>query len=162
MGSSPPAVLGDSSSWEDGPFTFLDFVPQSRSLSMTVSSFAFHTTSQYCSMVITFFIFAYDVKRAGKTNIIHENYRFFGLLSCTHDVIINLISEAEGRGLSQYTTESDLVTEPTDEAHHHRSWRQRATDATKNAVHDADYITVDPSADYKIFASCLEAYNYCM
>lgn len=102
-------------------------------------------------------IFAYGVTCSGKTYTIQGDPQHPGILPRALDVIINSISMAKGHGLAQDTTVSESVAELTDEAHHRRRWRQRG--ATKNPVHDANYITVDPALDYDIFASYLEVYN---
>lgn len=104
-------------------------------------------------------IFAYGVTCSGKTYTIQGNPQFPGILPRALDVIINSISMAKGHGLAQDTSVSDSVAELTNEVHHRRRWRQRTVDTAKNPVHDANYLTVDPSVDYEIFASYLEVYN---
>lgn len=104
-------------------------------------------------------IFAYGVTCSGKTYTIQGNPQYPGILPRALDVIINSISMAKGHGLAQDTAVSESVAQLTDEAHHRRRWRQRGANTTKSTVHDANYIIVDPSVDYGIFASYLEVYN---
>lgn len=104
-------------------------------------------------------VFAYGVTCSGKTYTIQGNPQYPGILPRALDVIINSISMAKGHGLAQDTSVSESVAELTNEAHYRRRWRQRGANTTRSTVHDANYVTVDPSVDYGIFASYLEVYN---
>lgn len=102
-------------------------------------------------------VFAYGVTCSGKTFTIQGAPHAPGILPRSLDVIINSISKAKGRGLAQDSAVSDEVTQLTDD-NQKRRLRNRVTTKGKK-VHDANYIEVDPTTDYTIFASYLEVYN---
>lgn len=102
--------------------------------------------------------FAYGVTCSGKTFTIQGAPHTPGILPRSLDVIINSISMAKGHGLAQDSSVSDEVAGLTDEHHHKRRLRSRASNKD-GYVHDANYIEVDGETEYKIFASYLEIYN---
>lgn len=104
-------------------------------------------------------VFAYGVTSSGKTYTIQGTQDSPGILPRSLDVIINSIAIAKGEGLAQESCVSDEVAKFTDETHQRRRFRPRAATGRAPNKHDANYVEVDSSVEYSIYASYLEIYN---
>lgn len=100
-------------------------------------------------------VFAYGVTCSGKTWTIQGDNKNPGILPRSLDVIVNSISVAKGRGLLQETVVSQSVEALTSS----KGGRRKRGAKVPEKVHDANYLSVDGSTEYSIFASYLEVYN---
>lgn len=100
-------------------------------------------------------VFAYGVTGSGKTWTIAGDRNHPGILPRALDVIVNSIAVSKGHGLRQDSAVSDGVALLTEGL----CAKRRRGNKIDDKVHDDNYITVDGSVDYTIFASYIEIYN---
>lgn len=110
-------------------------------------------------------VFAYGVTCSGKTWTIQGAAECPGLIPRSLDVIINSIAVAKGKGLLQDTVVSDDVLELTSCSFRQSNAgvvtrrRRNLEGKQPEKVHDSNYLEIDGSVEYSLFASYLEIYN---